>query len=303
MDGSRRTYKINDIQIDSHILPVIAGQVGVAVCERDEKKRLSPCRSKLHIVAALPRNLDKEGKNEKQEKAYFADLADKLGHGRIKLDSILAYKASSDENYEDKAVARIQEHMIEREKEMVQELVNANLLSDGAYLVKDGSLEYSKISDKEDRFAFNKIRNNYKHIIGVSKSFNPELVKLDKNKSAAQMIANLKPYQRTPAAMYKTERVDGKFSVWYLRLREARKMRGPFDGVVKVEKILVSDAEETNGLDTGEVDRISAWLMNERNPVCYGKDNRWANHLYPIYLTERYIKSQYIETLHFTNLF
>lgn len=103
--------------------------------------------------------------------------------------------------------------------------------------------------------------------------------------------------------MYQTDRVDGKFAVWYVRLRNARKTRGPFDGIVKVEKILVSEQEEEYGLETREVDNISAWLMNERNPVCYGKDDRWANHLYPIYLTESYIKSQYMGTLRFINSF
>ena len=28
-------------------------------------------------------------------------------------------------------------------------------------------------------------------------------------------------------------------------------------------------------LDTEEVDLISANIINERNPVCYGEDNRW----------------------------
>jgi hypothetical protein len=40
-------------------------------------------------------------------------------------------------------------------------------------------------------------------------------------------------------------------------------------------------------------------IINERNPVCYGSDDRWANHLYPIYLTEKYIKSQYLVKLDF----
>jgi hypothetical protein len=91
--------------------------------------------------------------------------------------------------------------------------------------------------------------------------------------------------------------------VWYVRLREPRQSRGPFDGVVKVEKILVTDREAEYGLDSSEVDNISAWLVNERNPVCYGKDDRWANHLYPVYLTETFIKSKYRGTTHFINLF
>lgn len=303
MDGSRRTYKIADLQIGSQVFPIIAGQVGVAVCRRDNK-HLYPCEIIMHVVVAFPDKLNTEGKGGKQERAFFADLTNQINskQDRIKIDYVLSYSTMANENFEDKGIARIQEYMIEREKEMVQRLVKENLITQ-SYLIKDGSLEYNKISNKDDPFTFNRIRSNYRRVIGVSKSFNPELAKLKNNRSAAGLIANLKPFQRTPAAMYQTDRVDGKFAVWYLRLRNARKSRGPFDGIVKVEKILVSPHEEEYGLDTREVDNISAWLMNERNPVSYGKDDRWANHLYPMYLTENYIKSKYMGTSRFINSF
>ena len=304
MDGSRRTYKIADMTIGSQVFPIVAGQVGVAVCKR-ETRVLSPCRFTLHIVLAVPDKLDAEGKNAKQHRAFLANLLQKLNTGsdRVKLDALLLYPTRANENFEDKGVARIQEYMVEQEKEMVQSLVQAHLINDRSWLIKDGSLEYNKISDSDDRFVFNRIRSNYKRVVGVSKSFNPELAKLKNGRSASGMIAKLQPFERTPAAMYQTDRVDGKFAVWFVRLRSARKSRGPFDGVVKVEKILVSDREVEYGLETSEVDNISAWLMNERNPVCYGKDDRWANHLYPIYLTETFIKSKYKSTTHFINLF
>lgn len=304
MDGSRRTYKIADMPIGSQVFPIIAGQVGVAACKR-EQRNLSPCKFILHTVLAFPDKMDTEGKNAKQHHAFLVNLAQKLNanQDKIKLDDLLLYPTKANENFEDKGIARIQEYMIEQEKELVQALVQAHIINDRAWLIKDGSLEYNRIYDKDDRFAFSRIRSNYKRVVGVSKSFNPELAKLKNGHSAATIIANLQPFERTPAAMYKTERVDGKFAVWYLRLRTARKSRGPFDGIVKVEKILVSDRELEYGLETSEVDNISAWLMNERNPVCYGKDDRWANHLYPVYLTETFIKSKYKGTSHFINLF
>ena len=72
---------------------------------------------------------------------------------------------------------------------------------------------------------------------------------------------------------------------------------------MKIEKILVTDDEQEKGLDSDEIDRISANLINERNPTCYGSDNRWANHLYPVYLTESFIKSKYLSDVFFLNLF
>lgn len=304
MDGSRRTYKISDISIGSQVFPIIAGQVGVGVCKR-ENRRIKSCDLSLKMVLAFPDKLDTEGKNPKQHRAFLINLLAKLNaaQNRIVLDELLLYRTKADENFEDKGIAKIQEYMIEREKEMVQSLVQKSLINDRSWLIKDGSLEYNRIYDKEDRFAFNRIRSNYKRVVGVSKSFNPELAKLKNNRSAAGMIAKLEPYERTPASMYATERVDGKFAVWYVRLRAPRQSRGPFDGIVKVEKILVTEHEAEYGLESSEVDNISAWLVNERNPVCYGKDDRWANHLYPVYLTENFIKSKYLSTAHFINLF
>ena len=305
LDGSRRTYKIADIPIGTQVFPIIAGQVGVGVCKR-ENRRLKPCELSLHTILALPDKLDTEGKNEKQHRAFLGNLATKLNaitQKRIHLDALLLYDTKANENFEDKGVARIQDYMVEREKAVVESLVQKSHINDRSWLIKDGSLEYNRISNKDDRFTFSRIRSNYKRVVGVSKSFNPELAKLKNNRSAAGMIAKLNPHERTPVSMYSTDRVEGKFAVWYVRLRAPRQSRGPFDGIVKVEKILVTEQEEKNGLESSDVDNISAWLVNERNPVCYGKDERWANHLYPVYLTETFIKSKYRGNTHFINLF
>ena len=203
MDGSRRTYKIADMPIGSQVFPIIAGQVGVAVCKREDRV-LSPCRFTLHVVLAVPDKLDTEGKNEKQHRAFLVNLVQKLNinQDRVKLDAVLLYPTRANENFEDKGIARIQEYMIEQEKEMVQSLVQAHLINDRSWLIKDGSLEYNRLSDKDDRFAFNRIRSNYKRVVGVSKSFNPELAKLKNGRSAAGMIAQLQPFERTPAARW-----------------------------------------------------------------------------------------------------
>ena len=81
-------------------------------------------------------------------------------------------------------------YMIEKEKLLVSSLVKQNLLKDNAYLVKDGSLEYSRINEK-DEFSYNKIKDNYNYVIGVSKQFNPSLLKDKNNKSLAKTIAEL----------------------------------------------------------------------------------------------------------------
>lgn len=307
LDGSRKTYKILDMPIGTQVFPIIAGQVGVGVCQR-AARRVFPCNLIFKTILAVPDKINPDGGGAKQNRAYCADLAAKINkeQARVHLDDIIVYSSQlkDRENFEDKGVSRIQEYMIELEKLMVEDLVAKKVLTDRAWLIKDGSLEYNKGAGKENQFEFNRIRSNYRRVVGVSKTFNPELAKLKNNKSAAGMIARLLPNERTPAAMYRSERLGfSSFAVWYVRLRKPRNGRGPFDGIVKVEKVLVSDREKEFGLETSEVDNISAWLLNERIPVCYGKDSRWANHLYPVYLTETYVKSKYRSEQHFVNLF
>lgn len=94
-----------------------------------------------------------------------------------------------------------------------------------------------------------------------------------------------------------------KYAVWYLRIRERKHTYNAFDGILKIEKILVNEKEQEEGLETEEVDFITANIINERNPTCYGNDLRWANHLYPVYMTEMYIKSKYMSNTMFLNLF
>lgn len=63
------------------------------------------------------------------------------------------------------------------------------------------------------------------------------------------------------------------------------------------------DEEIESGIDTDIIDFLSANIINERTPTCYGTDKRWANHLYPVFLTESYVKSKYISNELFLQLF
>ena len=71
---------------------------------------------------------------------------------------------------------------------------------------------------------------------------------------------------------------------------------------IKTEQ-LADLTEIMDEADKVEADLLTANILNERNPTCYGKDKRWANHLYPVYLTESYVKSKYLSTELFLHLF
>jgi hypothetical protein len=73
--------------------------------------------------------------------------------------------------------------------------------------------------------------------------------------------------------------------------------------VVKVEKIATTQAQKDKGFDTDMINEISRSILLERNVTCYGNDLRWPNHLYPIYLTEMFLKNSFVSDTFFLNIF
>lgn len=307
LDGSRRTFKVDDISYRNQVYPVIAGQVGIGCCRRVEKE-MRPYSFERRLVIALPKVANQDDWNKK---LFFNNLLKKVNTDerlvkeRLEFTDIVPYSCKKDEfeKMENKGIAVIQDLMVEQEKMMVAKLAAQNLLDYDHYLLKDGSLEYRVVDMKNDREIRN-FKNNYRWVVGASKSFNPENCKDHNGKNNSNLIADLKLYHRTPVSMYSSPRIGTmKFAVWYVRIRDKVHTSNAFDGILKLEKILVTDEQISNGVDTEEVDWITANIINERNPVCYGDDFRWANHLYPIYVTERYVKSKYLSNTMFLNLF
>ena len=310
LDGSRHVYKVDDISYNKKVYPVIAGQIGIGCCHRVNRS-LSPELFYRRLVIALPKVSYHDGWGEE---AFFASKVAKINNSpelkrfKIEFDRILTYREPDDKSkgkIEDNGIAEIQDYMMISEKQMVAELAKAGKLNQDNYLLKDGSLEYTEdVRRTKNIYSLEKIKHNYRWVIGVSKSFNPESLLDHKGKPNANYIADLPLYHRTPAALYENREFlgDVKFAVWYIRIRDKRQTRTPFDGVVKAEKILMPE-EEAKGLNSEDIDMLSANIVNERNPTCYGTDKRWANHLYPVYLTEAYIKSKYMSTEMFLHLF
>lgn len=312
LDGSRRVYKVDDIAYQKRIFPIVGGQIGVACCERKGPDTFRTALFENHLVLSLPTIAASDGMGRPE--LFFGNLLrqinemHRLNRFGIQFSEVLPYKSDRNdggrEEYMDRGTVQIQAKMIASEKKVVEELVRKNLLNQDNYLIKDGSLQYPKTGIKAVDIETARFRSNFRRVVGVSKSFNPEFSKDKRGQSNAAALADLLPYHRTPVAMYQESRVGNVyFAIWYVRIRKAEHSDSPFAGVVKLEKILVTDDEQNHGLDSSEVDRITANIINERNPVCYGKDQRWANHLYPVYLTETFIKSRYLSDLYFINLF
>jgi hypothetical protein len=320
LDGSRHTYKVDDIAIGKKIFPIIAGQVIVGCCERKSRdciknaslvKRGALCSK---IVIAMPDDFDDDDGGENFCRAFCESLNTEMLKSKfisdrnLTIDKILLYKtdgSSEDrdkDNYKNRAVAKIQNEMMDEEQLLVANLCQENKLDDEHWLIKDGSLEYNPRFSNLDKTQFNNFKDNYTHVVGVSKLFDPALLSDYEGNRLSRTIAELKPFERTKVYRYESQNKDGfvqAFAVWYVRLRNSDFRDSHFSDIIKCEMVIMDDSP----FETELINTISSQLIREAYPVCFGKDSRWANHLYPIFLTESFCKSHYVNENIILNMF
>ncbi len=225
----------------------------------------------------------------------------------LKIARLLLYKTDGNsefgqgkDNFKNRAVAKIQAEMTDDEQLLVADLCKKNKLDDDSWLIKDGSLEYNPRFSNLETTQWNNLRSNYSHVVGISKSFDPELLADYEGNRLSKVIANLKPFERTKVYKYESSHNGNSFAVWYLRLRNKEYRETHFSDIVKCELVLHKEGELK---DTDLINTISANIIREAYPVCYGADSRWSNHLYPIFLTESFCKSNYIDSNIILSLF
>lgn len=305
LDGSRRTYKVDDIAIGKKIFPIVAGQIIVGCCERKDRETFKPYLLHHRIVLSMPTDFDIDDENANNNfcKLYcekvnlYLSSTPYLTDKKIKLHDLFLYQTdgfSEDpgkNKYLNRAVAKIQNEMTDEEQLIVNRLCENNLLDDDNFLLKDGSIEYNPRFSNLDKSKWNLLRSNYKYVVGVSKSFDPELIPDFEGHKLSKTIAGLKPLQRTKAYRYESQHSNSLFAVWYLRLRNSDFRETHFSDIVKCEMVLDNESEQ---IRTSLINLICANIIREAYPVCFGNDTRWANHLYPVYLTEAYCKSHYV---------
>jgi len=295
LDGSRRTYKVVDFaSTDGKYLPIVAAQLGTAVSLRENNTIKNLRLTKLNVLA-LPDRLGGEFDKIKSE-------ITSVEKNRIKIDRVLKYRhqANMDRPPENLAIAKIQSEMLDEEIVLVNEMVTSNILKTNQMLIIDGSLQYTNIEPGQEYIFHN--------VIGISKSFNPNLqgILRTKTKEIGFYLTSLRYGERTPVYQYQPDsgrRIKSTIGAWYLRIRKRENTSGPLEGIIKVEKIATTDTEKEDGFESDLIDEISRAILLERNVTCHGKDDRWANHLYPIYLTELYIKSNFLSDKFFLSIF
>jgi hypothetical protein len=316
LDGSRHTYKVDDISIGKKIFPIVAGQIIVGCCERKDRDTFKKYDIHSKIVIAMPDDFDDDDGGENFCRSFCEGLNNEISglpfikERGIKINKLLLYKTDGNtgdkdkDNYKNRAVAQIQNEMVDEEQLLVAKLCKNNCLNDESWLIKDGSLEYNPSFSNLgfDVVQWNNLRANYQRVVGVSKTFDPELLHDYEDNRLSQTIANLKPFERTKVYRYESKHKGGSafYAVWYLRLRNSDFRETSFSDIVKCEIVLL---QEDKPVETDIINVISANLVREAYPVCFGSDTRWANHLYPVFLTESFCKSHYINCDVILNLF
>lgn len=292
LDGSRRTYKIGDLLVNGRYLPLIAGQVGVAVIVRRQTGRpYAPLRDfcSFKNAIAFPDQLA----SPDDTKTLKHKIQDATGNAF----EVLRYQVKPDRDPVDLGVAKIMSYMADLELKAVHDMSEQRLLQTDAMLVKDGPLRYRNIAGR----GFDVVQ--FRNVLGVSKTFRSSFAVGTgrRKRDVGAITCDLPMGERTP--VFKTLD-EGRFiGTWYLRIRQPERMSNPLQGIIKTECYAVDRFEEQRGLDADRITTICEHLLRERNVSAYGADSRWATHLYPVYVTESFIKAQLLSDTRFEALF
>ncbi len=290
LDGSRYTYKVAELATEEgDLLPIIAGQYASGVVKREGKNMV--VEQKIHKSCILV--------HDSFNKLDFMELQSSLDKRKNRLSLIVTLdKYSLDKakriRPENSGIAKVNSLMHDLEIKLLNELVNSNKLNESTMLMIDGSLQFAKINTSNLKL--------FQNVVGVSKSFNPNNRDILKNRrDIGSLLVDLKVGERTPVFRYTSSINKQVIGAWYLRIRPS--IRGRLDGVIKIEKIAVTDMDRDDGFASYIIDNISSSLVYERTVAPYGNDSRWHNHLYPIYLAERVLKETMVREEVFLSLF
>lgn len=297
MDGSRRTYKIGDMVLSGKkIYPVVVAQVRAGCTERDKDKKLhTHGQISAKNLLLLSDRMNDQDFIEMRQRILKTKTADEMNLDIVKY----RFDPAKDVVPVNAAIAKANALMHDMEIGILDNMVRSDVLKPDRMLIVDGPLQFLGQDTGKPEFA-----DLFYNVAGVSKSFDPMLPTSSKSKRGGTQIGaellKLGYGERTPVFLKVNDR-HRRFGCWYLRIRPPRRMGNPLEGIVKIEKMAGPDDED--GLNSSVVDNISISILNEGAPTCYGKDKRWASHLYPVYLTETLIKSTFESDLVFMNHF
>ena len=264
--------------------PIFIAQIGVAATNlTDYRVGLETHSAKT--ILFLPGTISKADTSEARKRVREAAAT-----SRMPLDLRLElYSTSEGEKPIEAARKKIITTMHGMEIELIKELAESGDVTREAMLMIDGSLQfYGNLEQEQEAF---------RNVVGVAKSFDlhQKIGTGEKAKEAGALVAGLRHHHRTPAR--KVEHRNLKIGAWYLRLHgDAGTTYAGLaitDGVVKLEVFPENPTSEDAILDANRCEVISSNVLALRHPTTPRSDSRWASHLYPIHLTESYIKKRF----------
>lgn len=285
VDGSARTTHAGAI-VDPkrRYLPLLIAQIGVATTELNGSLLQIKHYDSTNILF-FPGSFSDEDLADAKTVACTAAKSSRfpldLQFGHYEVDDM------DDRTPMERARSQVLHKMHTMEIDRIVALARTGDISRDSLLLIDGSIEF--YGDMERH------KEAFRNVVGVAKSFNLNLrYRTGRNpEQVGALISRLPTAQRTPARGARHRNLT--IASWYLRLHGRSKMSSldHSDGVVKIEVFPDQSAYDSASIDAARCNRISEHILALRAPATPNTDARWASHLYPVHLTERYIKTQF----------
>lgn len=279
IDGSVQTYVLGTGMEQDRNFPIVIAQIGAAALKRADNGAMGKAFAKQKILLLLPFK-----QIAPQTLATITKTALDSTNGLIELvdttaidDDLGAMSETTDPTSRATGIAKSRMRALEREIAVeVGEAGKDNFIIDGT--IRSGSFGWGQSVPKS--------------AVAISKSFTqrPRFEVFGKGevemKNLPRLLSGLKYEHRTPAFFTS----KGKVIFWYLRMRAQGQVDYPLMGVIKVEIPAITPGER---ISTDTIDLISSCLLAERTVSPYGIDTRWHAHIYPVFVTEGYIKNMF----------
>ena len=165
----------------------------------------------------------------------------------------------------------------QQEAELIEYMARSGRVTEDNWMVVDGPLSIKEANNQNFK------NKGYRYMVGIEKSFHDKYEK----RPYAQAINTLQEGYRTPAFVPRSKRGKAKVALWYLRLR--RPDRPNDRSHIVACELLMPEGQEK--IETELINRVSKAILNEAYPLCYGSDERWRTHLYPVFVTEKTCKA------------
>ncbi len=290
LDGSQRSHRVIDASFKSRFLPICAGQIGVAVLEREYSGRMKPRRDLIRIenILAMPNVVEKDNAKD-LEKKINNEMPENEHFRVVRYD----YQSKEDKDPADLGRAMIIHEMQMLELKTIRDMIGKHMIQDERMLVKDGGLQYRDNKIKDLNFSKDDLVQ-LRNVIGLAKTFKPNMT-LGQGRGR-QDLGNLTKdldWKERSTVIRPPKDKATTYGWWYLRLRPREKVYSPLQGIVKIEVFAIG-IEEDDGIPEARADTISSYVLKERNVTPYNADARWASHIYPIYLAETYLRSSFL---------